>query len=52
MLTTPNTDNAEHATGLQRGIAFKAMSQESRTLAHITLPRARRFACQNDMRAG
>ena len=46
MLTTPNTDNAEHTTGLQRGIALKPwhanlraptinlLAQESRTLAH------------------
>jgi len=64
MLTTPNTDNAEHTTGLQRGIALKPwhanlhtpainpLAQESRTLAHSTLPRACRFACQNDTRAG
>jgi len=68
MLTTPNTDNAEHTTGLQRGIALEPwranshtptinlLAQESRTLAHkaahSTLPRACRFACQNDTRAG
>ena len=45
MLTTPNTDNAEHTTGLQRGIALEpwranlhtptinVLAQESRTHA-------------------
>ena len=59
MLTTPNTDNAEHTTGLQRGIALKPwhanlhtptinlLAQESRTLAHnAPVHNALRRACR------